>query len=181
MLAVVILSVVLAMDAAAVTAGLAVARQGTWSLVWASVVFGLFQAGMAGGGAWGGAWLALHAGHLDHWIAFGLLTAAGGRMVWGTDDVAEAEAVSRLDAVTLITLAVATSIDALAAGVTLPLMGPGVWVSLGCIGVVTTVLSGLAAWLGRRAGDALGPAAARFGGLVLIGLGVKILVEHLAV
>jgi putative Mn2+ efflux pump MntP len=80
----------------------------------------------------------------------------------------------------LVILAVATSIDALAAGVTLPLLGVPLVTALLVIGVVTAVLSFAGVYVGRRFGDRLGKKLDVFGGVLLIGLGVKTLIQHLS-
>ena len=170
------LSVALALDAAAVSASLG-ATAPRERVVAAVLLFGAFQAAMAGIGAVGGELVATYAASVDHWIAFALLALVGGRMIWGTGDDDEGPETTWW---ALVVLAVATSIDALAAGVTLPLMGPPLPVCLVAIGGVTSALSGLAAILGRGVGATLGPHVERLGGVVLIGIGLKILVEHLA-
>jgi putative Mn2+ efflux pump MntP len=76
-------------------------------------------------------------------------------------------------------MAVATSIDALAVGVTLPMLDAPLLTSLATIGITTALLSGVGLLLGRRFGSMLGPRLDVIGGLVLIGLGTKILIEHL--
>jgi putative Mn2+ efflux pump MntP len=80
----------------------------------------------------------------------------------------------------LLVLAIATSIDALAVGVTLPMLKAPFATSLVTIGVTTTVLSAIGVLVGRRFGAALGQRLDAFGGVVLIGLGLKILIEHLS-
>ena len=80
----------------------------------------------------------------------------------------------------LAVLAIATSIDALAVGVTLPMLGAPLLTTVITIGVTTAVLSAVGLFAGRRFGAMLGPRLDIVGGLVLIGLGVKILVEHLS-
>ena len=119
----------------------------------------------------------------DHWVAFGLLTAIGAKMLWEARGAAvEGGDVVRADpfgARTILVLAIATSIDALAVGVTLPMLGAPLVTSLVTIGVVTALLSGAAVFLGRRFGAHLGRRLDAAGGVVLIGLGAKILIEHL--
>ena len=95
-------------------------------------------------------------------------------------DEAEAPNSDPFSARSMALLALATSIDALAVGVTLPLLEAPVVLSLISIGVVTAVMSALGLYAGRRFGAALGRRVDAMGGLILIGLGVKILVEHLA-
>jgi putative Mn2+ efflux pump MntP len=79
----------------------------------------------------------------------------------------------------LLVLAVATSIDALAAGLTLPMLGAPLVLSLATIGITTAVLSSIGLYAGRRFGDALGRRLDAAGGIVLIALGAKILADHL--
>jgi putative Mn2+ efflux pump MntP len=119
----------------------------------------------------------------DHWIAFVLLTAIGIKMLWesrgAAADGSEAGRGNPFGARPLFVLAIATSIDAFAVGVTLPMMGAPLVTSLVTIGVVTAVLSGAAVFIGRRFGARFGRRLDAAGGLVLIGLGAKILLEHL--
>ena len=92
--------------------------------------------------------------------------------------VGEGEAAHALTGRALLIAGVATSIDALAAGITLPALGVSPWLAAGLIGLVTFALSGAGVVLGHRAGEHLGPWAERAGGVILIGLGVKILGQH---
>lgn len=176
----VVLAIALAIDAAAVAASLGAARQPIAVLLGAAGLFGVFQALMSGAGALGGEWLVAVAAAWDHWIAFGLLAAVGGRMLLpGDDEEDEAVEGARVSLHTLVVLAVATSIDALAAGVSLPVLADPIVLSLVTIGAVTLGLAAVAAAVGRTVGAGLGPYVERIGGVVLIGLGLKILVEHL--
>lgn len=114
---------------------------------------------------------------VDHWIAFVLLAAIGGKMIHEAfdDDDAPAAALSGMG---LLTAAFATSVDAAAAGITLPTLGLPVGLAVGTIGAVTALLC----LFGARAGGAIGARAGRkaevIGGVVLIGLGLRILLQH---
>jgi putative Mn2+ efflux pump MntP len=141
-----------------------------------ALTFGVFQALMPLAGWVIGAVALIYVEAVDHWIAFGLLTFLGVRMLGG--HVGDEEAVRALTGRTLLIAGVATSIDALAAGITLPTLGVSPWLAAVLIGIVTFVMSGAGVLLGRRAGDHLGEWAERAGGIILIGLGVKILAEH---
>ena len=177
MLAALLLALALAMDAFAVAltqgcrfrpslrGGLAIA-----------LTFGVFQALMPLAGWVIGAVALIYVEAVDHWIAFGLLTFLGVRMLGG--HVGDEEAARSLTGRALLIAGVATSIDALAAGITLPTLGVSPWLAVALIGIVTFVMSGAGVLLGRRAGDHLGEWAERAGGIILIGLGVKILAEH---
>jgi putative Mn2+ efflux pump MntP len=178
MIAAILLGLALAMDAFAValTQGARHRPDGRSALAIAAT-FGLFQAAMPligwGIGAIGMAYLAA----VDHWIAFGLLAFLGARMLGG--HVGDEEAAHALTGRALLLAGVATSVDALAAGMTLPTLGVAPLLAVTLIGGITFVLSLAGAVLGRRAGDAMGPWAERAGGVILIGLGCKILAEHM--
>ncbi|WP_392354519.1 manganese efflux pump [Brevundimonas sp. LF-1] len=124
---------------------------------------------------------------VDHWIAFGLLGAVGARMIWEAlkrdEDAAEAtapvgKAASR-GLLALIATAVGTSIDAGAVGVGLALLEANIWLIALCIGFTTFVMASLGLLIGKAAGTRLGRVAELLGGLALIALGSKILLEHL--
>jgi len=182
------LSVGLAMDATAVSAarGCAAASLRVRDVLRVALFFGGFQALMPGIGWLLGDSMGSAVGAWDHWIAFGLLGAIGGKMLWEARGAAEPAAPAQGSGVDLfatrglLLLAVATSIDALAAGITLPLLDAPLLFSLASIGVITAVLSALGLLVGRRFGSLLGRRLDAFGGLVLVALGTKILCEHLA-
>jgi manganese efflux pump family protein len=172
----------LAMDAFAVSAAVAaslpeVTGRHTFRLAWH---FGLFQFLMPVVGWAAGASLAGELARLDHWIAFGLLGLLGGRMIWSSFSSArEPHRDDPTRGLSLIALSVATSIDALAVGVSLGLLRVPIWVPAAVIGLLTAGISFVGTRLGRRVGPALGHWAERVGGLVLIGLGLRILITHL--
>jgi putative Mn2+ efflux pump MntP len=114
-------------------------------------------------------------------IAFVVLSGIGVKMLWEARGGAATEATEPdpFGLKVLLLLAIATSIDALAAGFTLQLLGAPLLLSLASIGLTTAVLSGLGLFAGHRFGAALGRRLDALGGLVLIGLGVKFLVAHL--
>ena len=178
MIAALLLAFALAMDAFAVAL-----TQGAWFRPgWAkgaaiAVTFGVFQAGMPLAGWAIGVAAFEYIAAVDHWIAFALLAFLGVRMLGG--HVGEDEAAHALTGKALLIAGVATSIDALAAGITLPTLDVSPWLAVALIGLVTFALSGAGVVLGRVAGDHLGAWAERAGGVILIGLGCKILVEHM--
>lgn len=183
------LSVGLAMDAMAVAAarGCAARRVAWRDVVRVALCFGGFQALMPLFG-WGlgdaiGPWVQA----FDHWIAFVLLLAIGGKMLLEARSHAGAAAgcpappaAEPFSTRVLLVLGVATSIDAFAVGITLPLLDAPLVFSIVSIGVVTAVLSAAGLLAGRRCGTALGPRLDALGGLALVALGTKILVEHLS-
>lgn len=140
-----------------------------------AVTFGLFQAVMPLIG-WGiGAVGFSYVEAASHWIAFALLTFLGVRMLGGHGG--EDEAAHALTGRALVLAGLATSIDALAAGITLPTLDAAPLVAVALIGGITFALSLAGVELGRRAGDAFGVRAERLGGVILIALGCKILAE----
>lgn len=119
---------------------------------------------------------------IDHWIAFVLLGAIGGKMLWeafrpGGDDAAAAA--SGLSIREVVVLAFATSIDALAVGVSFAFLDVPLWLAVVSIGLITFALSFVAVLIGHRVGTRWRTPAEVIGGLVLIGIGTQILIEHL--
>ena len=180
MLEVILLAAALAMDAFAVAlVHGAVARPGWAGALTVGLAFGLAQGLMPLFGWSLGQAFAGPVEAFDHWIAFALLGGIGVKMI---HDAAAGgpEATVALAGWGLLTAAVATSVDAAAAGVTLPALGAPVGVSVVTIGLLTAALCVLGVRIGRGAGAKLGRWAGLAGGVALIGLGAKILVEHLS-
>jgi putative Mn2+ efflux pump MntP len=115
---------------------------------------------------------------VDHWIAFGLLLAIGLNMIretiWGDDEKHNNDFGFR----TMLIMAIATSIDALAVGVSMAFLEVDIWIAASIIGLITFAISAMGVVLGCRIGNAIGSKAGIVGGLILIALGLKILVEH---
>ncbi len=188
-----ILALGLSMDAFAVSVckGLAVKevtpRQGAWVGLW----FGGFQTGMPLLGFLLADSFAGAIAYYSHWLAFGLLCIIGTSMILETLGQEEEPLSADLGWQAMLLLAVATSIDALAAGISLlamvdkPLVvngsfNPGsIWVAVSLIGAVTFLLSWAGTVLGSRVGSKHGKKAEIFGGIILIFLGMKILLERL--
>ncbi|MDO9508429.1 MAG: manganese efflux pump MntP family protein [Thermovirgaceae bacterium] len=145
-------------------------------------IFGLFQAFMPMAG-WGLAETAISVtGGVDHWIAFGLLALVGGRMIYeGLQNSAEcifANDPSR--GLPLIILALGTSIDALAVGVSFVPLGAAPFFTSSVIGIVTFIIVASGMLLANRIGRRSGKRMEVLGGVILIAIGVKILFSHLA-
>jgi manganese efflux pump family protein len=129
----------------------------------------------------GGTRVAALFGGVDHWIAFGLLAFVGGRMVRaGFDHDAAPDPCDPSRGRTLIILVIATSIDALAVGLSLALLKVDVFQPSVVIGVVTAGLSLVGLLIGGRLGAVFGKRTEVVGGLILIGIGLRVLVSHLA-
>jgi putative Mn2+ efflux pump MntP len=173
------------MDAMAVAAarGLAASELRPRHVIRVATFFGGFQALMPLVGWLLGSRIGPFVEAWDHWIAFALLAGIGGKMLWeakDTEEVSERSSDALFGTRSLLVLAVATSIDALAAGLMLPMLGAPLALSLATIGVTTAALSALGLYAGRRFGSALGRRLDAAGGIVLIALGVKVLADHLA-
>lgn len=183
--AILLLSLGLAMDATAVAAarGLAARDLRARHALLVALYFGGFQALMPVVGWLIGRRLGPLVQAWDHWIAFVLLSGIGGKMLWeargAPDDDAPRDDGALFAHRVMVVLAVATSIDALSVGVMLPMLRAPLVTTVVTIGVTTALLSAAGLYAGRRFGAALGKRLDVMGGLVLIGLGVKILVEHL--
>jgi len=177
-----VIAVGLSMDAVAVSLAASASNraQGTRAMFRLSFHFGLFQFLMPIVGWFLGVSVARYIGAVDHWVAFALLALVGSRMIWAAVSGAEEElARDPSRGTTLIVLSLATSIDALAIGLTLAILGARIWYASLVIGVVTGCLSLLAILLGKRVGRAVGMRMEIVGGVALIAIGVRILVEHL--
>jgi putative Mn2+ efflux pump MntP len=180
------LSIGLAMDATAAAGarGIAVRSVRPSRAIRLALLFGGFQALMPLIGWTLGRQLGGFMAAWDHWIAFVLLGGIGAKMIHEALSANEDDEVSaRGDPFawrTLLVLAVATSIDAFAAGITLPMLHVPIAISLATIGLTTAALSYAGVYAGRRFGAVLGSRLDVFGGVVLIALGAKILFEHLS-
>lgn len=179
-----LLALALAMDATAAAAArsLAARRVPLSRALAMPLLFGGFQAAMPALGWLAGRAIGPAVEAWDHWVAFGLLGAIGGKMIVdGLADGAEERAgdARSFEWGVLLVLALGTSIDAFSAGISLPLLGAPALVSCLTIGVVTTIASGLGLLLGRRLGEHAGGRLEIVGGVLLVLLGAKILVEHL--
>ena len=181
-----LLAVALAMDAVAVSLARGMAlRRPTWGQTFLLAgAFGLFQGLMPVLG-----WL-LSSAFAEAlrtwapWIAFGLLAAIGGKMVWEAfhgDEDDEGAAATGVPLLQVLTLAVATSIDAFAVGITFAVLDVEVAPAVAVIGVVTLALSLVAVRIGARVGERLGSRAELVGGAVLVLIGLRILLDHLGV
>ena len=175
-----LISVGLAMDAFAVSVGKGMTLKrvqprhalnaGTW--------FGGFQGLMPIIGYFVGRSFADYVVNVDHWIAFGLLTFIGLNMIretiWGDEEEVDGNFGVR----TMLVMAIATSIDALAVGISMAFLHVNIWISAAIICFVTFAISAAGVYLGSMFGSRLGSKAGILGGLILIAIGIKIVVEH---
>jgi putative Mn2+ efflux pump MntP len=169
--------------AVALTKGLHMRRFNLRHAVVIALAFGAFQAVMPLIGWLLGSQFARYIEDFDHWIAFGLLLLVGGKMLWeafSSHEDTERD-YDRLDVRQLLVLALATSIDALAVGVTLAFVEVSILGAVALIGVTTAVLAFVGVLVGRRVGARFGKPAEIAGGVVLILIGTRILLEHLGI
>ncbi|HVP25759.1 MAG TPA: manganese efflux pump MntP family protein [Methanomicrobiales archaeon] len=165
--------------AVALAAGIPGGRAGIRDAARIALAFGVFQAVMPVLGWLAGRSVISLVSGFDHWVAFALLAIVGARMIREGTSGGEAGPVS-LGTPTLLVLAVATSLDALAVGVSLALIDSGILLPSLVIGIFAFSVSLAGALLGGVAAERWGKAMEVLGGLVLIGIGIRILITHLA-
>jgi len=182
-ISILLIAVGLSMDAFAVsvTGGATLADERLKSALLAALFFGGFQAFMPVIGWLGGLEFSDFVTGFDHWIAFILLALIGGKMISESmkDGPSDRAAANLLDLRLLTLLAIATSIDALAVGVTFAFLDVSIIVPVIVIGIVTFVLSFLGVYIGNRFVGFFEKRIEIVGGLILIGIGLKILLEDL--
>ena len=184
LISVLLIAVALAMDAfsVAISYGIMFKKVVFQDVMKIALFFGVFQFGMMYIGNFLGNSLSYYISKVDHWIAFALLMIIGIKAVKEAfaDDEEDKEK-NPMAYKTLTVLAVATSIDALAVGVSYASVGGGMSI-MGASAIVGFVAFGFSfsgVFLGNKSGNIFGNKAEILGGLVLIGIGVKILIEHL--
>ncbi|MDR2081292.1 MAG: manganese efflux pump MntP family protein [Campylobacteraceae bacterium] len=170
----------LAMDAFAVTIVLGLSAKKAWHVIIPSLYFGFFQALMPLIGYFGGVSFAAQIQDSDHWIAFILLVVIGVIMIKGGFSQEKIERCNNpFGHVRLLILAVATSIDALVIGTTFAFFNVGICKAVLIIGTITFFISICGVTAGMRFGTKLKSKAEFTGGIILIAIGIKILIEHL--
>ena len=184
LLVVIGMAVALAMDCFAISIGMGCGESKLpgRSILRMASYFGLFQFAMPILGWFAGENLLRFIEGFDHWIAFGLLVFVGAKMIRESFEKEKGENGGRVDrtrGLPLLILAVATSIDALAVGLSLAVLRTPILYPAVIIGVVSFAMTFLGVRLGRVIGKVVGKRAELLGGLVLIGIGIKILVGHL--
>jgi putative Mn2+ efflux pump MntP len=196
MLSVALIALSLSMDAFAVSvcSGISIRGLKVFHAVRAALFFGVFQFIMPVIGWFLGQTFISYIQAFDHWIAFALLAFIGGKMVLeSVREILQAKTVTETvtggnaknygdirSLRTLLPLAVATSIDALAVGLSFVALDQGIWGPAALIGGITFVVCLMGFEFGRRIGLVLERGAQILGGLILIGIGIRILIEHLS-
>ena len=178
-----LIAIGLAMDAFAVSMahGMTIKNHRVATGLTMAGFFGAFQAFMPVLGWLAGlSFIELISG-FDHWLAFGLLAFIGGRMIYAARANPKEEKETKLTVSVLLILSIATSIDALAVGLSFSLLRISITIPVIVIGVVTFLLSFAGFSFGNRLGQFFESKVRVIGGIVLIAIGVKILLEHLLI
>lgn len=144
-----------------------------------AVLFAFFQGGLTVIGYFLGSLVSGSVTEANYWIAFGVLVFLGVKMILESLRKSEEQVKDNSNPLMLCSVAIATSIDAFAVGISLALMKIQIWGAGFLIGAVTFIASMLAIRIGKSAGGKLGERVEIFGGLILIGIGIKMLLEHL--
>lgn len=179
----VLIAIGLAMDSLAVsiTSGLAMRELKISKALKIAIFFGSFQALMPIIGWLAGLSLTDLISGIDHWIAFGLLSLIGCKMIYESIRLESREKViDPMNVYLLLMLSIATSIDALAIGMTFAFLEVSIVTPIIIIGIVTFLLSFLGVFVGNKFGHLFEKKIGIAGGLILIGIGIRILIEHLA-
>jgi len=152
---------------------------------WASVLrlaaaFGLFQFAMPIAGWLAGLTIANVIANYDHWIAFALLAYVGSKMIWeALKKEEEKETDDQTKGLPLLLLSIATSIDALAVGFSFSVLKEQILFPSVIIGIVCFLMTAVGVIFGKVLARIFGKKVSIFGGVVLIGIGIKILIEHM--
>lgn len=181
-IATVLLALGLAADAFAVSisSGLRIKNIKVNKALKIALFFGCFQGFMPLLGWWAGLSLSYLLSPIDHWVAFGLLSFIGGRMIYESNqNESSPKKFNPLDTYTLLTLSLATSLDALAVGTGLALLKTSIATLVATIGFITFFLSFIGVFIGHNCGNLFQNKIEMIGGTILIIIGSKILIEHL--
>ncbi|SHK24808.1 Putative Mn2+ efflux pump MntP [Hathewaya proteolytica DSM 3090] len=186
-IALILLAIGLSMDAFAVSIckGLNMTKINFKHCTIVGLFFGGFQALMPLIGWFLGSQFQSYITSFDHWVAFALLAFIGGKMIYDSikvdeDEDKDSDICAILNIKDLFILSIATSIDALAVGITFALLpNVNIWLSIATIGIITFALSFVGVIIGSKFGKKYEKRAEFLGGAILITLGIKILVEHI--
>lgn len=172
----------LSFDTFAVSLSYGVIRSGILfrQATWVAIVLAVFQGGLTVGGYFLGSFVSKPLEAIDHWIALGLLSFLGIKMiVEGLKKTGKEESKDFGRTIVLVTIALGTSIDAFAVGISFALLEVMIWKAGILIGTVTFLASMAAIRIGKSAGEELGNKVEIIGGIILIAIGLKIFLEHL--
>lgn len=180
---IVVIGTGLAMDAFAVSIckGLSMKNMNWQKTIIIALYFGIFQALMPALGYLLGSTVNSFVESVDHWITFGLMTIIGVNMIKDSFDDEIEKRNDSIDIKTMILLSIATSLDALAVGITFAFYDVNLIIAILIIGIITFCLAAFGVELGNKFGDKFQNGAEILGGLILIIIGSRILLEHLGI
>ncbi len=179
---IILLAVALGVDAFSVAIGIGAANaRRAWSPVLRlSGAFGLFQFAMPVAGWLAGSTVTAMIAGFDHWIAFALLAFVGGKMIWeGFGKESDEEKADQTKGLPLLLLSIATSIDALAVGFSISVLNMPILFPAVIIGIICFFMTAIGMLFGKALAKLFGRRVEIFGGVVLMAIGVKILMEHI--
>jgi len=166
--------------AVSVTTGLIISHIKFWQAVRVAIILAVFQAIMPVIGWFFGKQIARFIIDYNHWVAFGLLSVLGMKMMYESfKKDKDSQPFNPLKTTVVIGMAIATSIDALVVGVSFAFIEMNIYWSAFVIGFVTFLVAMLGMFFGKKVGGRLGKRMEIVGGVILIAIGVKILLEHL--
>ncbi len=167
--------------AVSISSGLVLRKIDFYNATKIAVTLAVFQAAMPVIGWLAGSGLRESAENFDHWIAFGILGLLGGKMIYESYKAdPENRTFNPLNIRVMIGMAIATSIDALIVGFSFALLNYNILISIVIIGAVTYIVAMLGILFGKKIGSRMGRRMEIIGGLMLILIGLKILIEHLS-
>lgn len=180
---IIILSIGLGMDAFAVSIckGVSLKKNDLKKSIIVASYMGIFQALMPVIGYFLGMSFADKINSIDHWLTFSLLVIIGIKMIKDSLETEKEIVNDKVDFKEMIILAIATSIDALAVGITFAFLNVNLYIAIGFIGIITFILCFLGTKIGSIFGDKYEDKAELTGGVILILLGIKIVLEHLKI
>lgn len=180
---IIILSIGLGMDAFAVSIckGVSLKKNDLKKSIIVASYMGIFQALMPVIGYFLGMSFADKITSIDHWLTFSLLVIIGIKMIKDSLGTEKEIVNDKIDFKEMIILAIATSIDALAVGITFAFLNVNLYIAIGFIGIITFILCFLGTKIGSIFGDKYEDKAELTGGVILILLGIKIVLEHLKI
>lgn len=184
LLTIILIAISLSFDtfAVSVSSGLILKKIDFFNATKIAITLAVFQAAMPVIGWLAGSGIKSYAESYDHWIAFGILALLGGKMIYESfKNDPEDRSFNPLDIKVMIGMAIATSIDALIVGFSFALLDYKILISVGIIGSVTYVVAMLGMLFGKKIGVRMGRRMEILGGLMLMLIGLKILIEHLSV
>ena len=180
---IIIIGIGLAMDCFAVSTskGICAKKFFFWHTLRMAVLFGVFQAVMPLLGYLAGASFSKHMQSFDHWVAFGLLAAIGGKMLYEGFQPHDPDCATPnpFKWASLLPLALATSIDAFATGIVFVPYPGIIWIAITIIGLISFIFTFIGMYIGIHFGKRFHVKVEAIGGIILIGIGLKILIEHL--